>query len=1098
MSDEKKIYPKGSGDFNNHNPPNNGRVLTDQDDIADSTKATLKQYLSNLTEKNNYPVSAKIVTDSSTNTLKSQDSEVDYSENVEEKVNELRYDTNDSQFIDLNEDTEEAKYLREISDSGKFTDLNNPETTLKSFFDKNQRGQGHNLLRSFKHSRDYLIETSGVAPLTDPTGRDKGELYKTPPNAPEVQKRISEVLKTNRFSPSEESPYIRENAYSNPSAAFGSIQPKLGVYTTNSPLGDLAITDLRKVAASLMLKQTGHANGNSDPFDENMFTVIPGPDPLGFDPRVDVDQMLARNAFKGSSRRGRTQVDIGLDDEAGDGFMGGKNPLDGDGEFISITDGRSFGAANSYLETFTGNPLAAITFILQGLLTVFVTGIVIGIFLNLLMDNVNPERAEGRDPSTLPFSRYTDSPAAMLSGLGVPHLTHPIITCIAYGLAAFFRIEPPDEDLGNFVTLTAWFAKSAVLNIVEFVPRLMESQGFFVSIIRSVMRDNSSILDIDPVAILADVALSTITGGIRGLLKSLVRVFSGLASFRFFMACAVVGEKCLLDEIRDFSGIRLLDNIPDNGPSRAVKSRVNKTTNALVWRHRSAPAMLNLPASILAAKADTKTGKDAMIAAASLVGDAEGENFRRSMSIRSKNRFTAEEVKKFEDDLESEYMPFYFHDLRTNEIISFHAFVDSITDSFTAQYQDTPAYGRVDPVKIYKSTTRAINLSFNLISTSQEDFDSMWFSVNKLTQMVYPQWSKGRKVSDATNKFIMPFSQIPTASPMIRIRLGDFVRSNGTKFALARLFGAGQGTDIFSYGEGKSGADIEEKSQKSLDDFKKISAQSFNTKDEKKAFAEKQVVILKRSTSHGYTTYEDSDMGFLASLVSPTSLPTQTWTRADALVKIEEIQDRPDSPQGREVDLGKLKDESALSKKPYQYKVSFVNDKDPANPNQDTKNYMLVLATDLKVIKEQKPKQEDVQLDMDLEKSSQAFFASKNNSIMKAFESTRGRGLAGFITSMNFDYSQSTYEVGSLTRRAPMFLKVTMTFAPIHDIPPGMDADGGNRAPIYPVGAISAHLAGDELANSPQFGTLNKPDGVKDKFTAAHTKLAEINKDKKK
>ena len=51
---------------------------------------------------------------------------------------------------------------------------------------------------------------------------------------------------------------------------------------------------------------------------------------------------------------------------------------------------------------------------------------------------------------------------------------------------------------------------------------------------------------------------------------------------------------------------------------------------------------------------------------------------------------------------------------------------------------------------------------------------------------------------------------------------------------------------------------------------------------------------------------------------------------------------------------------------------------------------------------------------------------------------------------------------------------------------------------VYPVGAISAHLAGDEMANSPQFGTLNKKDGMKDKFTAAHTKLAEIHKDKKK
>ena len=108
---------------------------------------------------------------------------------------------------------------------------------------------------------------------------------------------------------------------------------------------------------------------------------------------------------------------------------------------------------------------------------------------------------------------------------------------------------------------------------------------------------------------------------------------------------------------------------------------------------------------------------------------------------------------------------------------------------------------------------------------------------------------------------------------------------------------------------------------------------------------------------------------------------------------------------------------------------------------------------------------------------------------MKAYDSTRGRGLAGFITSMAFDYSQSTYETSSLTRRAPTMIKITMGFSPIHDIAPGMDADGGNRAPIYPVGSISSRMAGDELCDSEEFGIANKKDGVKDKFVKAATEI---------
>lgn len=1091
MSDESKIYPKGSENFSQPGHESDGKVAIDKDDIPEQTKATLKKYLSKNTEgKNFYPISAKYMEDPRTRELTSLDEEIDINPNVSGQIAEIKSDSNEHQFIDVNSDTEEAKNLRTLSDSGKFIDLENPQSTLKDFFDKNKRGDGHNFLRSIKHSRVYESErATGVAPLTDPTGRDKSELYKVPNDAPEVQKRISAVLKSNRFSPSDESPYIRGNAYTNPSAAFGSVQPKLGAYTTNSPAGDLAIEDLRKVAASLMLKQTGHAMKDSDPFNEDQLTVIAGPDPLGFDPRVDLDQMLARNAHKGSARRGRPQVDLGLDDEPDDGFMGGKNPLDGDGEFISITDGKSFGAANSYLETFTGNPLAAVTFILQGLLTMMVTGFVIGVFLDLLAKNVNPERAEGQDPSSLPMGKHSDSAAASLAGIGVPFLTKPIIACIERGIAAFFRVSPPESgsESSTFIGIIAWFALEAV-QFWKFIPKIRESQGYYVSLIRNVMRDNSSILDIDPVAITAQVAMGAVTGGLRGVLASLVGIFSGLSSFKFFMACAVVGEKSLMDEARDFSGLgMMIDQIEDSGSTRITKSRVNKTTNALVWRHRSAPSQMLLPSSLILAKENLNNNPEAMALAAARVGDAEGESFRRKIEFSSTGRLKSEDVRKFEDDLESEYMPFYFHDLRTNEIISFHAFVDSITDSFSVQYQDTPAYGRVDPVKIYNTTTRNINLSFTLVSTSPEDFDSMWFSINKLTQMLYPQWSEGRAMSDGTNKFVMPFSQIPTSSPMIRLRLGDFIRSNGSKFSLARLFGAGLGKEKFSYGSSsKDQAKAEADAKKIKEDFEATLKKSYDTKEEKSTL-EGTEAILKRSSTHGYATYEDKGTGFLGG----PKLPWQTWTRSDAVVTVVEAQDRPET-LGKEWE-GKLKDEDFLSKKPYQYKVKFKIKDDPANPNDPSKEgYMLVLATDLKPIQDKKTKAFDDSKTFDTAASE--FFTSKNNSIISAYESTAGRGLAGFITSMNFDYSQSTYEVGSLTRRAPMWLKVTMGFAPIHDIPPGMDSTGGNRAPLYPVGSISSHMAGDELADVREFGVDNKKEGIKDKFIKEQTKISKRDK----
>ena len=69
----------------------------------------------------------------------------------------------------------------------------------------------------------------------------------------------------------------------------------------------------------------------------------------------------------------------------------------------------------------------------------------------------------------------------------------------------------------------------------------------------------------------------------------------------------------------------------------------------------------------------------------------------------------------------------------------------------------------------------------------------MWFKVNKLVEMLYPQWSVGDPITsiDKKTKFVRPFSQIPSVSPMIRLRIGDVIKGNYSRFNLGRLFGSG-------------------------------------------------------------------------------------------------------------------------------------------------------------------------------------------------------------------------------------------------------------------------------------------------------------------
>ena len=138
-------------------------------------------------------------------------------------------------------------------------------------------------------------------------------------------------------------------------------------------------------------------------------------------------------------------------------------------------------------------------------------------------------------------------------------------------------------------------------------------------------------------------------------------------------------------------------------------------------------------------------------------------------------------------------MPFYMHDLRTNEVLSMHAFLDSISDSFQPDYTSVTGYGRIDEVKHYTKTTRSINLGFTLYATSEKDFDFMWYQINKIVSLVYPQWSQGIPSNTANFKdipdFKFPFTQVPTASPLIRLRVGDVLKSNFSFDSLKRLHG---------------------------------------------------------------------------------------------------------------------------------------------------------------------------------------------------------------------------------------------------------------------------------------------------------------------
>ncbi len=177
-------------------------------------------------------------------------------------------------------------------------------------------------------------------------------------------------------------------------------------------------------------------------------------------------------------------------------------------------------------------------------------------------------------------------------------------------------------------------------------------------------------------------------------------------------------------------------------------------------------------------------------------------------NYKDQKRTLIKDLNKKENKIDEDYMPFTFQDLRDNSIINFHAYIDSISDSYNANYNEIGGYGRVDKIKNLIATTRSINLTFNIVATGEEDFYKVWQKINRLVDMVYPQWTKGTEIREysmglikkdfmkyntqqkevSNNDYVnivnnlhvlkIPYSEMPSNSPMIRLRVGNLICSN--------------------------------------------------------------------------------------------------------------------------------------------------------------------------------------------------------------------------------------------------------------------------------------------------------------------------------
>ena len=974
-----------------------------------------------------------------------------------------------------------------------------------------------------------------------------------PPDGP-VTKYVSAVLKNNRFNPGDSSSGFLYTPTNTPGDVPKSeyleahdINEKLksnSTYSNQYAMGRYSPTDARgynmdrlaQIAPLLQLRATGErgtdngigadGKGTIDTTDfPNLSTLLPGLGQLGVLSQTDKFSLSAKDAIASLKEQ----------------------PFAHNVNYIDPTS-KSEGVINSMFEKFSG--FSSLGMVALAIALVVAVGVALSV-VSLAFNGITniPNTGIEYSPTHRPYlgsyqghgssmsnddilSIFMPSPPIPGAGastgnkflrfFGLPNTTKNFFTAVLDGLLLFFGLAQ------------ASLAGSAVVGGFKAASKLFQNPGYYVVTCRTVVRSAVQLL-----AAFEDLTkITTPTAGVETVLE-LVGI---LKHSRFFAAMGIFAlmgdrfaspEKMLLDkqlipdtEALGFEGdagrkFSVIDRYDDYIPAvNYTKSRLRgdmpkaaeKTvgfemnqwgTKKLAWSVNRTPDLLMLHKnSFLLSNFSTDMGGGRLIT----LDPLQRTRFELIDDSADAPRLDGRIRGRIEKDFDSEYLPFYFHDLRTNEIVGFHAFLASLTDDYTANYDSTDAFGRVEPIRVYKSTGRKISLSFIVAALDEKDFDSMWLKINKLTTLVYPQYTAGRQVQlgqidngSSPYTFTKPFTQMIGAPPMIRLRVGNVVASNYSKFNLAGIFGMTQkGATVASKTAAATPASPSASSPPAVGapapaptvttDASSPNAPVKAPAPMRLTFPKDHVLQLMEKLQ---IPSEDSQWE-LATSATPLSVnPIEDWPVSQPPTDGAPTPEPPPPEQqifiiknyncflfkpsagaqlGDSVIKGKLVksnypghkdaqvryDQAVSSNQTFSVEgIEFTVVRDALINLSETTTQRIIDDASAGLLADAAAANPVLEFVASLKD----FMLPDNNSIVRSFESTGGRGLAGFIDSMNFDwYNGVTWDI-STDRKAPKMCKVTINFTPIHDISPGLDSNGQNRAPIYRLGPYRESLS---------------------------------------
>ena len=838
----------------------------------------------------------------------------------------------------------------------------------------------------------------------------------------------------------------------------------------------------------------------------------------------------------------------------------------------------SFGVLNNHLEMFgSALPTSMILLAATAALSMLIATLVIALILDVLGVIASLARGDGfggglQPPPTYQIRRTNSSPATLPMGaaygkddfsdsnffntlykyMGIPNLDGqypkfiPFVTATFLGCLEFF--------IGNS------------LNGGSRIPQITtNAAGYYVVVVRNAIRDAEQI---------SEAAGEMKGGGFVGAIEgffSLIDAFRSSATFRFAMVMVQIGDKIKTGQgmlgNRDNGGVYDMDEtLQENSIGAITVASLHESVRMKSSAPRLTYSMTALPQIYLRPPEAFHRVKDGKLAPGTqtlgqggptlnaseqtLIGDMggrlglfnetisstdiitsnavaydeTGKPFQNRFSYFENGRIPTALREELESLLSTYYVPFYFHDLRTNEIIPLPVFVDSISDSFSPKWSEIDTMGRGDPVQIYGGTSRKIGFSFYMVATSESDYSALYYAVNRLVAMVYPQWSPGEEITNTTGQtFTVPYTATPASSPLVRIRLGELFASNRAPENVRRLFGANRESfKMVVDGEEVVPTRLESGDLDNLPNFSALTAVLARQNDKTDGTVAPVLIAATQLMNgggepklvnlagcdlqgNGGVTNLDGEPMLLAPGLEIEAAKGRyrfaTWSGVQYEKSRAKYKPKPDfswkivnyyvdgSRKAKEKEGSFLKSGMYYVCVPFNTDTTFDGLANQALEGEAGVGFYALIPID-KVVKVKPPANSPPALPglpgVEAEYTDDTKFF-EDNILISAMNESGGRGLAGAITSLDFSWNEGPWETDATLGRAPKYVKVTLSFSPIHDEPLGINSDGSLRAAAYPVGKQIDAIMGS------RFGLPGRVDPADKDAIAA---LAKANEDK--